>query len=134
MKLKVMQEVEIDAAKVRIEFSPRYMSEEDCAFNENTPMLENGVFSITYNIETGAIDGWPKDEPMEIHEKVVDGGSYYLLDSEGNELASIIENYVPSCITNDYGDYLIINIDTNGVYANRQESQKVRCFFDSDED
>ena len=86
-----MKEVEIDAAKVRIEFNPRYMNEEDCVFNENTPMLKDGTFSITYDIETGAVDGWPKNESFECYEKVTDGGRYYLLDSEGVEIASIIE-------------------------------------------
>jgi hypothetical protein len=134
MKLSVMKEVEIDAVKVRIEFSPQYMDEEDCVFNENTPMLENGVFSITYNIETGIIDDWPKNESFECYEKVTDGGSYYLLDSEGVELASIIENYVPDCVNNEYGDYVIISINDDGILENLRPASSVSCFFNSDED
>ncbi|MEH6451314.1 MAG: hypothetical protein V7765_21815 [Oleispira sp.] len=133
MKLKIMKEVEVNAAKVRIQFSPRYMGEDDCVFNENTPMLVNGVFSIVYDIESGVIDGWPKDECLEIHEKVCDGGSYYLLDKDGNELSSIIENYVPDCVNNEYGDYLIISIDCHGVYSDMRPASTVSCFFNGEE-
>ena len=134
MKLSVMKEVEIDAAKVRIEFNPRYMNEEDCVFNENTPMLKDGTFSITYDIETGAVDGWPKNESFECYEKVTDGGRYYLLDSEGVEIASIIENYVPGCVNNEWGDYVIIKINGDGVLENLRPANSVSCFFSSDED
>eukprot|EP00919_Chromeraceae_sp_WS-2016_P016979 GHVR01040583.1.p4 GENE.GHVR01040583.1~~GHVR01040583.1.p4 ORF type:complete len:138 (+),score=15.24 GHVR01040583.1:25-414(+) len=129
-----MKEVEIDAAKVRIEFSPRYMNEVDCVFNENTPMLKDGVFSITYDIETGVVDGWPKDESFECYEKVTDGGSYYLLDSEGVEIASIVENYVPDCVNNEWGDYVIIKINDDGILENLRPASSASCFFNSDED
>ena len=134
MQIKVMKEVEIDAKKVKIEFCPRYMDEEDCVFNKDTPMLIGEKFSITYDIETGVVDGWPKDSPISIFEKVVDGGSYYLLDSEGKELCSIIENYVPDCVNNKFGDYLIININSDGIYENMRPAHTVSCFFDSEED
>lgn len=134
MKIKVMKEVEIDAQKIKIEFCPRYMGEEDCVFTKDTPMLFGEKFSITYDIESGVVDGWPKDNPIDIYEKVVDGGSYYLLDSEGNDIASIIENYVPDCVNNELGDYLIISINSDGVYENIRPAQKVSCFFDRDED
>lgn len=134
MKLSAMKEVEIDAAKVRIEFRPRHMDEEDCVFNKSTPMLKDGIFSITYDIETGVVDDWPKNESFECYEKVTDGGCYYLLNSEGVEIASIVEDYVPDCVNNKWGDYVIIKINGDGVLENIRPANSVLCFFNSDED
>lgn len=49
---------------------------------------------------------------VQVHVKVVDRGSYTLLDGEGKILKEANEQYVPSFFPEEhYGDYLILDID-----------------------
>ena len=76
---------------------------------------------VDIDIETGVIQGWPKGESRNLFEKVVDSGSYYLLDKDNNVVAAIEEDYVPNkCIppTDGYSDYIDLHIDENGKITN----------------
>jgi hypothetical protein len=49
--------------------------------------------------------------------KVVDEGSYYLLDANKEEIAKREQDYVPGCIPNSYGDYIDFRIAPDGTVA-----------------
>jgi len=55
-----------------------------------------------------------------VHVKVVDTGSYDLLDDAGKVVAGKDEDYVPSFFPGEhYGDYLILDIDIDtGLITN----------------
>lgn len=47
-----------------------------------------------------------------VHAKIVDGGSYVLLDQDGQTIHEREQDYVPGFMPGDhYGDYLLLNID-----------------------
>ena len=103
------------------------------------PWRTNDIFDITYNIKTGEIYNpenkriitgptidWNKEtervhreklEYLGIFElndlKVVDEGSYYLLDENFNILYSLEQEYVPDSysVEGEYGDYINLHID-----------------------
>ena len=98
-------------------------------------------FPIDYNFPTGWLDenqGVGTQEEVDdnhtffLYMKVVDTGTYTLLDGNMNVLASIDEDYVPdnTSIPGDYGDYmdLVINIRT-GIIENWYGERAKFCEF-----
>lgn len=111
------------------------------------PFRNGNVFDISYDIKSGDIVDFMKDAidingifewnllenrvsanmlednlVFELNDlKVVDEGSYYLLDENLNVLYSIEEDYVPdsNSVDGDYGDYIHLHIDLkNGKILN----------------
>ncbi len=127
----------IDNVKyVKIEVAVRY--DEDDIPN-NFPFRKNNLLILTVEHPSGKIIGFPIDYMFD-HEwminnlgikttedilntkrfhlgmKITDQGSYYLLDENMNEIASIENDYVPDrySIPGEFGDYLnfYINLET----------------------
>jgi hypothetical protein len=72
------------------------------------------------DLDTGIIQNWVPGVTAKIHYKVCDAGVYALLDQDRNAV-TVIEGYVPKimCPGGDgYGDYIIMNIDENGLIKN----------------
>ena len=131
-----MKEVELEIKKVVIEFCPRYTNEEESAFfngNEELPFYDGKKFSITFNPETGGIFGWPHNKPVSIYEKICDEGTYILLDEDDNEVAAIRENYVPSVVPNEFGDYIVLEIDGGGIITNFIPNPDFSEFFEKED-
>jgi len=122
MKVKMKITTEVDITTLKVKAGARYW--EDAKVNgvedvDGTliPFREDDYWCPIIDIETGTIKGWPKGTTAEIHYKVCDDGEYTLLDAKGNEVAKA-EGYVVSCMSpkeNGYGDYIIMDIDENGV-------------------
>lgn len=68
-------------------------------------------------LETGKLVDWPAGAIADVHYKVCDDGSYWLLDGDGNKIARR-EGYVPNTFLchgdNGYGDYIIMKINGDG--------------------
>lgn len=93
------------------------LREGTAASNDN---LGGGNWRPTIDLDTGKIEGWPKGTVASIHYKVCDDGDYELLDAARN-VVKAIDGYVPSlmCPEGDgYGDYVIMEIDGDGIIAN----------------
>lgn len=135
MKIKVMKEIEVEIEKVVIEFSPRYLDEKESAFHKSkdTPMFDGKQVSIAFNPETGGIFGWPHNKPVSIYEKICDEGTYILLDEDDNEVAAIRENYVPSVVPNEFGDYIVLEIDDGGTITNFIPNPDFSEFFEKED-
>lgn len=124
------------------------------------PFRKDNTFSIMYNLEDGKICGfkdikvdlkgiieWNKKQNrvssnmledvliFELNDmKVTDEGSYFLFDSEGKIVYSIIEDYVPDSysVDGEYGDYINLHIDLkNGKIINLKKNATFREFLES---
>lgn len=114
MKIFVMRRMEVDVDSVRMVLPVRY-DEEDIP--NDFPHRMGDTWDITVDIETGQIFSWPVGVSHEVDIKVVDMGSYYLMN--GSEVVgSREEDYVPDCIPGRYGDYVEFNIDAAGFITN----------------
>jgi hypothetical protein len=84
------------------------------------PCREGEYWCPIIDIDTGIIQNWKQGVKADIHYKICDDGSYYLLDAEGNAVLSIEQDYVPSILSpkeSGYGDYIIMDIDESGQIA-----------------
>lgn len=132
----------IDNVKyVKIEVAVRY--DEDDIPN-NFPFRKNNLLTLTVEHPSGKIIGFPIDymfdpewminnlgikttedilntKKFNLEMKITDQGSYYLLDENMNEIASIENDYMPDSysIPGEFGDYLnfYINLET-GIIEN----------------
>ena len=123
VKVKIEKEVEIKTLEV--EAGVRYW--EDATVNgvedENgdlIPCRDGELWKPIIDVESGKIINWTIGTKADVHYKVCDNGSYYLKDPEGNIVLSIESNYVPQILCpkdSGYGDYIIMDIDKNGMIA-----------------
>ena len=97
---------------------------------EDFPLRDGDTWDATVDLETGRILNFPEDYPeFDLHMKVCDGGVYKLHDASHVVLATI-EDYVPSLIPNEYGDYVTLKI-AGGVITNwkKPNKSKIMQFF-----
>jgi len=133
LEFEVRQKQKVLASAIRVTVTV----EDDMA--ANFPLRAGDKWSATIDIETGRIRGWPLTAgARKLFLKVVDEGSYELLDSIGRPLAKLEYEYVPNCIPQEDGDYINFNIAEDGTLARWRDyctPERVRkAFFDKDED
>lgn len=127
MKFTVTRPVEIDIKFVKIEAAVRY-EEEDIP--NDFPFRTGDVWNVLVDIETGIIVDWPQGRTADVHMKVCDEGSYYLLDAEKNIIASIEQDYVPNGIVpGSYGDYIEMTILEDGRIKEWSKKPNLDEFF-----
>ena len=93
------------------------------------PFIKGEFWCPTIELETGVILNWSKG-PASIHYKVCDNGVYELLDKDHNVCKSY-SGYVPRLLSPEgegYGDYIIMEIDANGLIKDWRSS--LECFED----
>lgn len=125
LTLLVAKEVAFDAVRLRAEL--RY-PEEDCP--DGMFGLTGDVLDVVIDLEPVAkIRGW-KGPSIDLHTKVCDCCSVWLLD--GDTVVATRENdYVPGFMPGEhYGDYVILDIDSNGVIANWEKHPDYRGSFE----
>ena len=107
---------EVDIKWVQMDLAVRY-DDEDIPYD--FPLRKGDLWSAKVEIDTGKIEGWPQGKTGEMYMKVCDEGSYWLMDADGNVIDAIERDYVPnSLIPGEYGDYVELNIDENGIITN----------------
>lgn len=130
MKAKFRIEKEYDVSLVRVSVAVRYDDEQ---IPYDFPLRTGDTWNATIDVDNGQILEWPKGEKGSLHLKVCDQGTYVLIDREGNEIASIRDNYVPnSLLPGSYGDYLELDIDEDGVISNWLSNPNFSNFQDED--
>jgi hypothetical protein len=85
------------------------------------------------DIDEGRIINWTQGITASTHYKVCDAGIYELQTAD-NELIVRKDGYVPRCLSpkgNGYGDYIIMDIDENGMIDKWKFDD--RCFTEEDE-
>lgn len=117
---------EIDIKFLRMEIPVRY-GEEDIP--NDFPGRTDDVLSLLVDVESREIIGFPKDFCYNVHMKVCDEGSYYLLDANKEELLKLENYYAPNeFVPGSYGDYVELNI-VNGVIENWLKNPKIDEFL-----
>lgn len=82
------------------------------------PLRNGDCWQPVINLETGLVTNWPAGMTAQVHYKVCDAGQYWLQDADGKRVAKYKSDYVPDLLSvgsNGYGDYIILNIDGDGV-------------------
>lgn len=125
--LKIQKQVNI--VRLNLQVAVRY-DEEDMP--NDAPMRNGDMWVATIDLDSQKIDCWPQGKTLEFYMKVCDEGIYTLFDDEGNEVLKR-EGYVPNqLLPGEYGDYLELKIDENGVITNWLEDANFDDFKDED--
>ena len=98
---------------------------ETCESGSAVPFKFGDVWKPIIDLDAGVVLNWPDGKSASFHFKVVDAGSYHLLDEIMNPIASIIENYVPDGLCHGdqgYGDYIIFKVGQDGEIFNYRKT------------
>jgi hypothetical protein len=126
MKIKVLVEQEIDVKTLEIR----------CPFDEDDEvpesMVVNGFFDVKIDIDSKKIlfaDQYASDLPCNVHICAKDRGYYKLINANGDIASRIDSDYVPNGIVpGEYGDYIELSIDMDGVITNWPKSPSLADF------
>lgn len=113
MEIEILRPVKINVATIDVWLPVRYKEED---IPNDFPLRNGDEWEATIEIETGKIRGWPQGKTGKMFMKVCDGGIYTIRDDKDNEIVKTNE-YVPSFIPNDCGDYVDFEINENGIIA-----------------
>lgn len=124
MKAEIKIKKEVTLTTIEVRAGVRYWEdsyingESDTENGDNIPCKDGVYWCPVIDIETGVITNWEKGKTAEVHYKVVDCCSW-MINSENDGCVSMVEDdYVPSILCPEepgYGDYIIMNIDENGI-------------------
>lgn len=130
MKAIINIEKEVNITRLNMQVAVRY-DDEDMPYD--APMREGDMWKATIDIDEKCIVAWPKGKALSFDMKVCDQGSYQLFDDHGNQVLAIENNYVPNnLLPGEYGDYLRLEIDENGVITNWLDDANFDDFNGSD--
>lgn len=122
VKVKTEKEVEIKTlqvlAGVRYWVDSQINGEDDTENGELVPCKVGELWRPEIEIETGKILNWKQGVKAEIHYKVCDCCGWELKDENGEVVLSAEDGYVPDTLSpkeSGYGDYIIMDIDENGI-------------------
>lgn len=139
MKFEINTLREVNAVTLKVEAGVRYWEDATVDGIEDVegkiPCRNGELWAPLIDIDSGIILNWEKGKSADVHYKVCDSGSYFLLDEEGEIIAAIESDYVPSLLCpsrNGYGDYIIMHIDADGKIDNWKAD--LSDFNDLDED
>lgn len=137
MKIKVKRLVEIDVSVVTMILPLT----NNVDIPEGFPFLVGDKLELNVNVETGKIANWPESYgKSSIWMKVRDEGIYRLYGHDDDQIglkmvASIEQDYVPhGLVPGEYGDYVDLTIDTNGVITNWPKDPDFSAFFPDQDD
>ena len=126
MKVEITKKIEVNAKWLQIICPFNYANDIEINGNQfedddseiiGLPLFEKGVWNVIIDIDNGTIQDWEIGKSVSIYSKLRDEGSYFVLDNDYNEIASIKQNYVPNFL-GKYGDYLELTINENGKVEN----------------
>lgn len=124
MKVTINKPTDFNAIKMEVFAKVRYWEDseingiEDTEDGDNIPCKNGENWCPVINIDTGIIENWEKGKSANIHYKVVDCCSFWILDDKGEIIFKQENNYVPEILCpkdSGYGDYIIMDISEDGV-------------------
>lgn len=132
MKIEIPTTKTVDIRRILIKLPVDY-GEEDIP--NNFPLRVGDKWVATVDVDTGQIAGWPQGKLGYLHMKVCDGGSYTLFDERGNTVADTKEGYVPhGVVPGEYGDYVILEINEDGIITNWPKKPDFSEFFKKEDE
>lgn len=124
-----MQPVEVEVTEIHVRLPVRYEEEQ---IPNDFPLRSGEVWAARIGIDTGRIIDWPDGNDAELYLKVCDEGIYELRNANGR-VAILEGHYVPhGVIPGEYGDYVWLNIASDGVITNWPKRPDVTAFFGGD--
>lgn len=141
MKVTIKIEKEVELSEMEVQAAVRYW--DDAAINgedypesgEGFPCKEGDCWHIVIDIETGRILNWPIGNNANVNFKVCDCCRYSITDQTGQIVISH-DGYVPDVLSpggEGYGDYIIMEIDEDGIIQNWNK-EKIHDILDANED
>ena len=121
--LKTTEEVQLTHLWIE---APVRHEDEDIPYD--FPYRHKDVWAPVIELNTGRIVDWPQSVAADVYLKVCDSGMYHLM-SDGMIVRSI-NDYVPDFVPNEYGDYINLNIDEQGMITNWESAENVRCMIE----
>lgn len=129
MIFKKMVEREFEAVLLHVDADVRYWEDADIKRLEDTegvcfPSREGDSWRPLIELDNGRIINWKIGETASLYFKVCDAGVYTLFDSHKNEIIKKA-GYVPDMLClkeSGYGDYIIMDIDEDGIIKNWKPS------------
>jgi hypothetical protein len=121
--------IEKQATTIKCELAVQY-GEEDIP--NNFPGRNGDLLTIVLDLNTKKVRDWPADYgEAGCHMKVCDQGTYTLIDDVGEEIVRIENDYVPSCIPQQYGDYVEFDIAPDGTLIGWEPNAREveECFW-----
>lgn len=137
MKITVPTTKEVEV--VAIEFEVFIHDDLDPSFPKEIKLFhrrEEKIWRDIIDLGTGQLREWPKNTPYDFYDKICDSGTYRLLDADNNFLKEI-QDYVPNgIIPGEYGDYMDLQIDENGIVKNWPKENNIclKAFFERDDE
>lgn len=126
MKATVLRWVEVEITEIHVRLPVRFQEED---IPNDFPLRSGNVWSARIEIDTGRIIDWPDGKDAELYLKVCDEGVYELRNANGR-VAILEGTYVPhGVIPGEYGDYVSLNIASDGVITNWPKRPDVSAFF-----
>lgn len=121
-----------EATVIRLTLPVDY--DDDLAELQGCPGLDARVLVLDLHIDERRVLDWDGTARL-IHLKVCDQGRYVLLDESGKELAVIDDWYVPRCVPQEYGDYVVLDVSSDGTLPawRPSDDQIVACFWPEDD-
>lgn len=141
MKIKLKITKEFDVKFLQVRAGVRYWEDADIngetaeEDGSNTPCKNGDNWQPKIDVETGRIINWEQGKTASVHYKVCDDGDYTLIDSKGQVIAKK-EGYVISALApreNGYGDYIMMDINEDGIIEDWDETMLVEDFSDNDD-
>ena len=128
MEVTIKVEKKVEIKKVKVQVAVRY-DEEDIP--NDFPLRTGDIWNAVIDIDAGRVIDWSKGEKGNLEMKICDEGSYYLLDEDDNVVLSLEQDYVPNkLLPGEYGDYLKLHIDENGLITNWYSKPSIEDFID----
>lgn len=121
MRIELPSHVTVDAKYLKVSAGVRYWEDATVDGREDTdgeliPLRNDDAWEPVIDLASGQILDWPAGVVADIHYKVCDDGSYWLLDEKMAVVAKYA-GYVPDCLSpqgNGFGDYIILKVGADG--------------------
>lgn len=142
MKVKIKIEKEVELKNLIVNAEPRYWEDSSIdgvsssEIGEFFPCKNGDNWQPVIDIESGKILNWDFGKKAVIHFKTADQCAYSISDINGGIVLIKDWSYVPDilCPVGDgFGDYIIMDIDENGV-IDKWEKEKILECFESEDD
>lgn len=130
---------EVDLAFINVCAEVRYWDDavldgEDCTEAcEYFPCKEGDCWKPEIDIDNGIILNWDSGHTAKVHFKICDMCAYSIVDGDGETVLYKDWSYVPDILCpggDGYGDYIIMNIDSDGRIANWNADLILEIFED----